>query len=238
MLFPDVFDGEVPVLAPVAGSMACDFARKVLFAVSEGDVAERAVRAMREKFAIEDREAAAQDDILDFLLETYAKEETVQIEQLREQYDMDARQYGGVATFGQFQTLVQFSARKLDWRMYPGMMRETGAQTKLSRVSFSELMAAMHRYAMLVPFTFERIDFTLDTRPDDVIAFMRRDLEDHLPWLTNLLERLRKDDDSLFKKLNAAKAKFEQALETKRTGGFTEVAQRELYELIRGVVIE
>jgi hypothetical protein len=99
-------------------------------------------------------------------------------------------------------------------------------------------MAVMHRYALLVPFTFERIDFTLDTRPDDVITFLRREYDEHAVLIANLLERARKDDDSLFKKLSAAKAKFEQAIETKRTGGFTEVVQRELDELVRALTVE
>jgi hypothetical protein len=90
----------VPVFAPVAGSVVCDIARKVLFAVTEPDVAERAVRAVRERFAIEDGETAVQDDVFDFLLETCPKEEGSQIEELHEQYDIDDRQYGGVATFG------------------------------------------------------------------------------------------------------------------------------------------
>jgi hypothetical protein len=99
-------------------------------------------------------------------------------------------------------------------------------------------MNAMHRYAMLVPFTFERIDFTLDARPDDVVTFMRREYNDRAQFITDLLERTRKEDDGLFKKLSAAKAKFEQAIETKRMGGFAEVAQRELYELVQSISFE
>jgi hypothetical protein len=237
-LFPDVFDGDVPQFGVVPGAIACDIARKVLSAVSEAGVAEKALSASREQLGVDGDCPICQDDVLEFLLDFYAKEEAQVTDQLKEQYDMDAAQYGGIATFGQFQTLVLFSARKLDWRLYPEMMREAMRGTLAKRVSFADLMAAMHRYAMLIPFTFDRIEYEPETRLDDILGFMRHEYEEHLPTITTLLEKTRKDDDTIFKRLTAAKAKFVQVLETKRTGSFTEVAQRELYALIRTINVE
>jgi hypothetical protein len=103
---------------------------------------------------------------------------------------------------------VLFSARKLDWRLNPEMMCEATRRTLRKRASFAHLIAAMHRYAMLVPFTFHRIEYETKTRFNNILGFMCQEYESHLPTVETLLEKTRKDGNSLFKTLTAAKANF------------------------------
>lgn len=237
-IFPDVFEEDTTKFSPITGSMACDVARKILFSVSESDIAGKYVQEMKEKLQITDDATVCVDDVFEYCLNAYQQEEKRASESLREQYDMDAAQYGGIVSYSQFQTLSCFSSRKLDFRMYGELMREAMMTTNSQSMSFSLLTQTLHKYAMLVPFNFERIDYNPDAHLDDTVGFMRNEFHYHMPEITNLLEKTRKADESLFKQLNAAKAKFEQVVETKRTGFFTEVAQRELYELIQSIDIE
>lgn len=235
-LFPDEFSEDVTNFAPLKGSDALEFTKKILFALCESDVMEKYVEEMKEKYAITDESTVSQDDILEFLLTVYDKEEKRVIEQMREQYNMDAAQYGGVLSSGQFQTLVQFSARKLDWRMYPGMMRETFVRTLSKTIPFTELMIAMHKYAMLVPFNFDRVDYDHEERFDDTSGFLKSEYSNQEGLIANLLEQTKAEDESQHKQLVAAKAKFEQAMETRQKGFFAEVALRELFELLHTII--
>ena len=235
-LFPDEFGEEVTTFAPLTGSMALEFAKKVLFTICENDAMERYVEELKSKYEITDESTVCQDDILEFLLEVYEKEEKHAIDQMKEQYHMDAAQYGGVLSSGQFQTLVQFSARKLDWRCYPGMMREALQRTGAKTISFQDLMAAMHKYAMLVPFNFDRVEFDYQDRFDDTAGFLKSEYDMQKGLIANLLEQTKAEDEAQYQQLVAAKAKFEQALETRQKGYYSEVAIRELFELLHAII--
>ncbi|OHT16477.1 hypothetical protein TRFO_02756 [Tritrichomonas foetus] len=242
VLFPDVIDEDTTQFSPLPAHLACDLANKVLYSISDADTADKYLKEMKEKLQIDLENSPnaiiCADDVLDFLIDTYKKEEERVSEQLHEQFDMDAAQYGGIATFSQFQTLSMFSARKLDHRMYSGMMREIMQKTSNKTMSFTTFIKGMHEYSLLVPFNYDRVNYNTDLHLDDTFNFMKQEFQFHMPEISLLLDRTRKSDDSLFKQLNAAKAKFEQVVETKRTGYFTEVAQRELYELIKSINID
>ena len=52
------------------------------------------------------------------------------------------------------------------------------------------------------------------------------------------LEKISKNDDTLYQNLLDIKSKFEQVLDSNRTGLFTEITQREYYEKFSTVNIE
>lgn len=241
LLFQDNFeDPSNPILSPVSGSICIDLAKKILYSISEGATTEGYLNNMKEELKIEESDdfTISEDVLLDYLVNCFATEENRMMEQLREQYDMDAAQYGGIVTLGQFQTLAMFSSKKLDNRGYLEMMRETLQKTLSKKISFQDLVEAMHRHSMLVPISFERVDYDCENHLDDIFVFMKEEYKFHMPELEAKLERARKTDDSLFKQLNAAKSKFEQVVESKRSGLFTEDAQRELYEKLRSTSLE
>ena len=236
-LFFDNFEEEKPELSMITANLAIEQAKKVLYTVSEGNVADGFVRNMKEELKIgDDLEAKVSgDSVLDFLMGAFAQEEVRMTDQLREQYEMDAAQYGGIVTLGQFQTLAMFSSKKFDQRGYTEMMRDTMIRTSSKTVSFQGLIDTMHRNGMLVPVSFERIDYSSDEHLDDVFGFMKEEYAFHEQEIENKLESLRKSDENMFTQLTAAKSKFEQVVETKRTGLFTEVAQREFYEKLSSI---
>ena len=237
-LFYDIYDEEKPPeYGMVSASLAIDLAKKVLYTVSEGNVADGFIRNMKEELKIGDdlEMKVSSDKVLDFLMGAFAQEEVRMTDQLREQYEMDAAQYGGIVTLGQFQTLAMFSAKKLDQRGYTEMMRDTMIRTSSKTISFQALIDTMHRNGMLVPVSFERIDYSYDEHLEDVFGFMREEYAFHQKEIENKLEDAKKNDENLFQQLSAARSKFEQVLEAKRTGLFTEVAQRELYEKLRSI---
>lgn len=240
LLFEDKLDENPPVFSPCSGSIAIDLAKKVLYSISEGVNAEGYLNNMKEELKIsnDDEQIVSEDVLLDYLVNCFATEENRMMDQLHEQYDMDAAQYGGIVTLGQFQTLAMFSSKKLASRGYLDMMRDTFSRTMSTKISFQDLVEAMHRQSMLVPISFERVDYNVDTHLDDIFAFMKEEYNFHMPEIEAKLERARKTDNSLFKQLNAAKSKFEQVVESKRAGPFTEDAQRELYEKLRSTTLE
>ena len=236
-LFHDNFESDPPEFSLINGTLAVDLAKKVLYAVSEVNVAEGFIKNMKEELGVKDdmEKMVSADRVLDFLMGAFAAEECRMTDQLREQYEMDAAQYGGIVTLGQFQTLVMFSAKKLDQRGYTEMMRNTMIKTKSKTISFQSLIDAMHKNAMLVHISFERIDYNVDEHLDDIFDFMHEEFSFHEKEIMSKLEKTKKNDESLYKQLSAALAKFEQVLETKRTGLFTETSQRELYEKLRSI---
>lgn len=241
-LFKDELDSEGEKFSPVNGSMVIDRTKKVLYAVSDGASAESFINRLTTKLNIKEGEEfdtiVSEDIILDELMMFYQSEESRMTDQIREQYDMDAAQFGGIVTFGQFQTLALFSSRKIDPRSYVEMMRETFEKMTTETISFGGLIDAMHRRAMLVPFSFERIDYDIADHLEDMYGFMTAEYEFHKPDLEAKLETLEKTDDGAYKALLAAKTKLEQVMESRRIGFFTEVAQREFYERLRSINIE
>lgn len=238
VLFKDVINEDTMEFSPLNGSLACDLAKKVLFVISDNDTAEKYLNQVKEKFQLEPDSTVCADDIIEYLIEIYQMEENRISEQLKEQFEMDAAQYGGILSFGQFQTLSMFSAKKLDFRLYPVMMREIIQGTVSKSMSFQTFINGMHDRGLLVPFNFDRVNYNPEFHLEDSFGFLRQELAFHMPEITNLLEKARKDDDTLCKQICAAKAKLEQAIETKKIGFFTEVAQREFYELLLSVSIE
>ncbi|EAY15608.1 hypothetical protein TVAG_208870 [Trichomonas vaginalis G3] len=242
VLFKDEFDGAEVKLSPVNGALAIDLLKKVLYSVSDSAFAESFVTKMRNELVIpEGKEfdvTVSEDQVLDILIMAYAAEESRMTDQIREQYEMDAAQFGGIVTFGQFQTLAMFSSRKLDTRSYIEMMRETLAKMKSETISLAALIDAMHKRAMLVPFSFERVDYDVNDHQDDMFKFIKEEYEFHLPEIESKLEDLAKADEGLFKQLQAAKTKFDQVIESKRIGFFTEVAQRDIYMKLRSIHVD
>ncbi|OHT11304.1 hypothetical protein TRFO_19282 [Tritrichomonas foetus] len=240
-MFPDNFTEEVSEIAQISHFSAVEFAKKVFFAISEGDIANSYVDQMIEKLGIEAKNPGKRvsfDLILDFMMETYRTEEKRIIEQLREQYEMDAAQYGGIVTLAQFQTLSMFSPRKLDYRGYTEMMRNTFLRSPNKTISFNELIEELHRCGMLVPFVFDRIDYDINSHNLDMLTFMRVEKKCHEDEYEAKLEKIKKNDETQYQAMQAIKAKFEQVLEANRTGLFTEVAQREFYEKFSSVESE
>jgi len=235
-LFNDSFEDNKIDFSPLSVSLATELAQKVLFSITESDIATIYINEMKDKFALNDLDSSStlsQDMIIDFLMDVFEKEEIRAKDQIREQYEMDAAQYGGIVTLGQFQTLTMFSSKKLEQRMYVEMMRDAMMKSSSKTLGFSALIEAMHEYSMLVPFSFDRIDYSTEDNLEDIFGFMKEEYIFHQPDIMAKLEKYHKTDESLFKQLNAAKSKFEQVVETKRAGFFTEVAQRELYEKLR-----
>lgn len=231
-IFPD--DLESLKFFPLQKSFSIELARKVLFSISDDDVAEQYLADYAE-FIQDSGEEVCGDELLEFLMDIYCKEEKSSSEKYREQFDMDAAQYGGIASLGQFTTLAQFSTRKVDNRVFTEMYRECLMKTVSPFVSFDGFVESMHRRAMLVTFNFDRIDYNIDGHLDDIFGFMKAEYQCHLEDLNSRLEKLIKVDEEQYKQLNAAKSKFEQVVETKRSGFFTEVTQRDLYERIRAL---
>lgn len=231
-LYPDVFTEEEAQVGQMPCSLALEGTKKILYSICENDIADKNLDEMKKKFNITNspEDKVSIDLLLDFIFDLYKSEEEKQAEQLREQYEMDAAQYGGIVTLGQFQTLVMFSSKKLDYKVYTEMMKNTFIRSQTKTISFNTLMAEMHKYSMLVPFVFDRIDYDLEDHPRDYFNFIENEYKFNLPNIEIIMEKIRKSDDNLFKSLQTVKAKFEQVIDTKRTGFFTEVAQREFYE--------
>lgn len=240
-MFPDVFNEEETVMAQISHSSANEFAKKVFYAICEGDIAEKYISKMIEKFQLNEKDQNSKisfDSIIEFMLDSYKQEEERVAEQLREQYEMDAAQYSGIVTLAQFQTLSMFSPRKIDNRGYTEMMRETFLRSPNKTISFNELIDELHKRAMLVPFVFDRIDYNIDNHPNDMIGFMTNEFLFHKNDYEIKLEKISKNDDTLYQNLLDIKSKFEQVLDSNRTGLFTEITQREYYEKFSTVNIE
>ena len=232
-MFPDVFNEEETILAQITHSSAIEFGKKAFYAICEGDIAEKYISQMIEKFQLNANDQNLKislDKIFEFMIDSYKQEENNVIEQLREQYEMDAAQYGGIVTLAQFQTLSMFSPRKIDIRAYTEMMRETFLRSPNKAISFNSLIDELHKRAMLVPFVFDRIDYNIDNHPIDMIGFMKNEYLFHKNDYEIKLEKISKNDDNLYQNLLDIKSKFEQVLELNRTGLFTEITQREFYE--------
>lgn len=235
IFFDEFSDSEtLERLSSVSYAVSLDLVKKVLYNIAEQSSVDNFMSNIKEQLKIEDvgSSVVSYDDLFEYMMTVFAEEERRMMEQLREQYEMDAAQYGGIITLGQFQTLAMFSSKKLDQRIYTDMMREILMRTKSRVVSFQAFVDTMHRYSMLVPFTFERIEYDFDDHPDDILEFMKEEYSFNLPELKAELEKSRKNDENLFKQLVAAKARFEQVMYTKKIGSHAEVAQRELYEIL------
>lgn len=232
VLFKDVINEETMEFAPLNGSLSIDLAKKVLFAISDNDTAEKYLEQIKEKFNIEPDSTICADDIIEYLLDVYQIEEKRVSEQLLEQFDMDAAQYGGITSFSQFQTLSMFSSRKLDYRLYPGMMREIMQNTVSKSMSFQTFTQGMHERSLLVPFNFDRVNYSPELHLDDTFGFLKQELNFHNQEINDILEKARKDDETLYQQICSSKSKLEQVIETKKIGFLTEVTQREFYELI------
>lgn len=240
-MFPDVFTEEKTSIAQISHLSAVEFSKKVFYAICEGDIAEDYISKMIEKFDLKPKDQDIKislDLIIDFMIDSYKLEEKRVAEQLREQYEMDAAQYGGIVTLGQFQTLAMFSPRKINNREYTEMMSETFLRSSNKTISFNALIDELHKRAMLVPFIYDRIDYSIDAHPTDMIGFMKNEYLFHKDDYETKLDKISKSDDNLYQNLLDIKSKFEQVLELNRTGLFTEIAQREYYEKFSTVNIE
>lgn len=240
-MFPDVFTEEKTSIAQISHMSAVEFSKKVFYAICEGDIAEDYISKMIEKFDLKPRDQDLKislDLIIDFMIDSYKLEEKRVAEQLREQYEMDAAQYGGIVTLAQFQTLAMFSPRKINNREYTEMMCETLLRSSNKTISFNALIDELHKRAMLVPFIYDRIDYSIDAHPIDMIGFMKNEYLFHKDDYETKLDKISKSDDNLYQNLLDIKSKFEQVLELNRTGLFTEIAQREYYEKFSTVNIE
>jgi hypothetical protein len=60
--------------------------------------------------------------------------------------------------------------RRLDWRICAAMIREAMRRTLAKNVSFADLMASMHSYAIMMPFMFDRIEYETETRLNNIFA--------------------------------------------------------------------
>ena len=232
-LFTDTFDGDQVNLASISHSFAVEVSRKIMFAICEGDIAEEYVQELAKTLNLNESDKETQvsvDLIFDNLLEMYKREEKRITDQLREDYDMDAAQYGGTITLSQFQTLSMFSPRKIDYRRFTEMMMETLLRSPSPTVTFARGIDEMHKCAMLVPFSFDRIDYEITSNPTDFFGFIRSELKYQEPFIAALLERIKKSDEALYNNISTTKSKLEQVMEAKKTGFFAEVAHRELYE--------
>jgi hypothetical protein len=117
-----MFEGDDVKFAPVTHV----FARKILFAIFEGDAAKRYLTRMITSLELSERDkmlTVSMDLVFDFLIASYKMEERRMADQLRERYEMDAAQYGGIVVSSQFQTLVMFSPRKADSTVFCGTSR-------------------------------------------------------------------------------------------------------------------
>ena len=232
-LFTDTFENDQENLASISHSFAVEVSRKIMFAICEGDIAEEYVQELAKTLNLNESDKETQvsvDLIFDNLLEMYKREEKRITDQLREDYDMDAAQYGGVMTLSQFQTLSMFSPRKIDYRRFTEMMMETLLRSPSTTVTFARGIDEMHKCAMLVPFSFDRIDYEITSNPTDFFNFIRSELKYQEPFISALLERIKKSDEALYNNISTTKSKLEQVMEAKKTGFFAEVAHRELYE--------
>lgn len=232
-LFTDTFTDDAVALASVSHAFAIEVSRKIMFAICEGDVAEQYVQEIAKSLNLveSDKDTQVSVDLLfDHLLDAYKREEERITNQLREDYGMDAAQYGGVMTLTQFQILSMFSPRKIEYRRYTEMMMETLLRSSRTTVTFPTGIDEMHRCAMLVPFSFDRIDYDITGHPTDFFGFIKSELKYQEPYIAALLERVRKSDESMFNNISTTKSKLEQVIEAKKTGFFAEVAHRELYE--------
>ena len=240
-IFHDNFEDDNIELSPLKCSIAFELAKKVLFSVCEGESAENHLNKLKNELNINENDninIISEDLILEFLINAFLIEESRSKEQIREQFEMDAAQYGGVITVGQFQTLTMFSSRKVDSKVYIEMMRDSLMKTSSKSISFENLIDSMHKNSLLVPISFDRIDYNIEDHLEDLFSFMKNEFNYRLPEILNKLEKAHKTDESLFKQLTAAKSKFEQVVETKRAGFFTEVAQRELYEKLKEIDLD
>ncbi|MBR6907609.1 hypothetical protein IKN40_03785 [bacterium] len=172
------------------------------------------------------------DDILEFLMKVFHQEEEHEKQMLKEQYDMDAAQYGGILTLGQFQILSQFSSRKLDNRIYTKIMCDAMRTSREKTISFEALVDHLHRNDLLIPFCFDRLEYSLDTHPVDRFQLFEEEFTFHHPEFEIILEKAKSTDDALYNKLTTTIIKVRQALKNKSGGVVAEAAQRELYELL------
>jgi hypothetical protein len=240
-MYNDVFDGDNVELGPVTHVFAVEFARKILFAICEGDVAERYVSTMVSSLELSERDktlTVSVDLVFDFLIGSYRMEEKRMADQLREQYEMDAAQYGGIVTLSQFQTLVMFSPRKVDYTFFCRMMSTLFIGSSSRAVPLQSLLEEMHRSAMLVPFVFDRIDYDILNHPNDANGLMAREMEFRAPEIDTIMNKLKKSDEATYTQISALQTKLKQVLELGRTGGVTEVANREFYTHLAAVVVD
>jgi hypothetical protein len=233
-MFEDAFDEETQTctLAQVSHNFAVELSRKILFAICEGEVAERYVDLMISTLGLSERDKETKigvDIVFAYLVETFKSEEKRIGDTLREQYEMDAAQYGGIMTLAQFQTLVMFSPRKADSRVFCEMMTSAFMKSGSRTIPISGLLEEMHKAAMLVPFVFDRIEYDVTKRPSDANGFLVAELAYRQMEIENTLYRVKKLDESAYGTLMTLKTKLEQLLESTRTGPITEVANREFY---------
>jgi hypothetical protein len=240
-MYNDVFKGDNIQFAPVAHVFAVEFARKILFAICEGDVAERYVNTMITSLELSERDKTltiSMDLVFDFLIASYKAEERRIADQLREQYEMDAAQYGGVVTLSQFQTLVMFSPRKVDYTFFCRMMSSVFIGSSTTVVPLQSLIEEMHRSAMLVPFVFDRIDYDILSYPNDANGLIAMEMEFRTPEIDIIMGKLKKIDETACAQISTLQEKLKQVLQLGRTGGLTEVANREFYTHLAAVVID
>jgi hypothetical protein len=202
-------------------------AKKVLSVICEAEIAERYMKRLPED----------PDLVFEFLLGVYKMEEERVANYLKEHFEMDAAEYNGIVTLGQFQTLVMFSPKRLEIHAYTEMMAEAFMESKTQTISFGELIQIMHRWGMILPFMFSRVAFDV-TATNFQIEFMNKELDFYRPEVDALMSKLRKADEALHGQLMAVKNKLEQSLAGKRSGPLLDLAHREFYGLLAVIVVE
>lgn len=216
-------------------NLAVDLAKKVLFGIAEGDEAEQFLDVMKKKFNVDSVPIVSGDALLEFLLDVFHQEEKHVIDMLHEQYEMDAGQYNGIVTLGQFQTLAMFSSRKLDNREYTNMMSNAMRKSGDPFVSFDQLVEELHQHDLLVPFNFDRLDYSIEAHSIDRFVFMEEEYKFHLGEFELIQEKAKKSTDAIFTKILDANSKFYSVIDDKRISLYSENAQRDYYELLVSV---
>jgi hypothetical protein len=209
------------------GFSAVEIAKKILSVICEMEVAAKYLEQLPEDPGL----------LFEFLLGVYKKEEERVAQQLKEHFEMDAAEYNGIVSLGQFQTLAMFSPKKLEIHAYTVMMTEAFMDLKKPTISFGELIQVMHRWSLLLPFFFDRVVFDITKTPFQV-EFMNKEYAFHKPEVDMLMTKLRKADLAIHDQLMAAKNKLEQHLAGKKTGPLLDLAHREFYGLLSVIVVE
>ncbi|KAH0792290.1 axonemal dynein light chain domain-containing protein 1-like [Histomonas meleagridis] len=231
-LFWDDFSQDSPLFSPVNQELANTFVKKVLNLICYDEIAQKYCEEIIGGIEFKEETVISVDQLLNSLLDVFSDEENRNKEQIHENYEMDTAQYGGIVTFGQFQTLSMFLSSRFDQKYFVQIMRETLTNSSSKFVSFNAFINAMHINSMLVPFSFEKIGYNQSLHSEDLLGFIKQELILHEKEFNDCVERAKNADQLLSKKMRDAITRLKQLIEAKRAGYSIEAAHREIYELI------
>ena len=230
-LFPEM-EGNDPTLSGVPTQALLSASEKILQKFTEGRTMKFYMERI-DKIAADGalrfggKNLGELDSVLSYLTEGYL-DECTKFENLTQE-PFDAIQ-GECQTFSQFKTLFQPSRKNIPTYVMPHLMAQILHDGPITRESFGQ---AVKSYGYFQPFQLKPEDYISNQNPEDVVKFVKLEVEYWEPKYQAALKKTQETNDEIAtKQLRAAKAKLEQVLVGRTMGKTANNLIREFFERV------